>query len=57
VLSIGKLTPGQHDYYLDTVTRCADEYYRSRREAQAAGRRAAVRLGAAGEVSASDLPP
>jgi hypothetical protein len=30
LLSIGKLTPGQHDYYLDTVTRCAEEYYRSR---------------------------
>jgi conjugative relaxase-like TrwC/TraI family protein len=56
VLSIGKLAPGQHEYYFDTVARGAEEYYTA--EGEAPGRwmgRAASRLGLAGEVSAEDL--
>jgi conjugative relaxase-like TrwC/TraI family protein len=56
VLSIGKLAPGQHDYYLDTVARGAEEYYTA--EGEAPGRwmgRASSRLGLAGEVTAEDL--
>jgi hypothetical protein len=55
VLSIGKLMPGQHDYYLDTVTRCAEEYYRSRARPKPLDGGPGPRLGAAGDVSASDL--
>src|SRR5918994_988558 len=56
VLSIGKLAPGQHDYYLDTVARGAEEYYTAAGEAP--GRwtgRSVRRLGLAGEVTAEDL--
>jgi conjugative relaxase-like TrwC/TraI family protein len=56
VLSIGKLAPGQHEYYLDTVARGAEEYYTAGGEAP--GRwigRAARRLDLAGEVTAEDL--
>jgi conjugative relaxase-like TrwC/TraI family protein len=56
VLSIGKLAPGQHDYYLDTVALGAEEYYTA--EGEAPGRwtgRASARLGLAGEVIAEDL--
>jgi conjugative relaxase-like TrwC/TraI family protein len=56
VLSIGKLAPGQHEYYLDTVARGTEEYYTA--EGEAPGRwtgRAARRLGLAGEVTAEDL--
>jgi conjugative relaxase-like TrwC/TraI family protein len=56
VLSIGRLAPGQHEYYLDTVARGAEEYYTA--EGEAPGRwtgRAAARLGLTGEVTAEDL--
>jgi conjugative relaxase-like TrwC/TraI family protein len=56
MLSIGKLAPGQHDYYLDTVARGAEEYYTA--EGEAPGRwtgRAAARLRLRGEVTADDL--
>jgi conjugative relaxase-like TrwC/TraI family protein len=56
VLSIAKLAPGQHDYYLDTVARGAEEYYAA--EGEAPGRwtgRSVRRLGLAGEVTAEDL--
>ena len=33
VLSLGKLAPGQQQYYLDTVTAGADEYYTGGKEA------------------------
>src|SRR3954466_11686577 len=56
VLSLGKLAPGQQQYYLDTVARGAEEYYVGAREApgQWIGT-AAVRLGLTGEVDAADL--
>jgi conjugative relaxase-like TrwC/TraI family protein len=56
VLSIGRLAPGQHEYYLDTVARGTEEYYTAGGEAP--GRwtgRAARRLGLAGEVTAENL--
>jgi conjugative relaxase-like TrwC/TraI family protein len=56
VLSIGKLAPGQHDYYLDTVARGAEEYYTAAGEVP--GRwtgRSVRRLGLVGEVTAEDL--
>jgi len=51
VLSLGKLAPGQQQYYLDTVARGAEEYYTGTKEApgQWLGR-AAERLGLHGEV-------
>jgi len=33
VLSLGKLAPGQQDYYLDTVAKGAEEYYTGAKEA------------------------
>jgi len=56
VLSLGKLAPGQQQYYLDTVARGAEEYYTGAREApgQWVGS-AASRLGLAGEVDAEAL--
>ena len=56
VLSVGKLAPGQQDYYLDTVARGAEEYYTGGKEAPGqwigAG---ASRLGLTGEVDAIAL--
>ena len=56
MLSLGKLAPGQQQYYLDTVARGAEEYYTGAREAPGqwigAG---APRLGLAGEVDAEAL--
>jgi conjugative relaxase-like TrwC/TraI family protein len=51
VLSLGKLAPGQQQYYLNTVARGAEEYYTGAKEApgQWVGR-AAERLGLRGEV-------
>ncbi len=56
MLSLGKLAPGQQQYYLDTVARGAEEYYTGAREApgQSVGAGAA-RLGLAGEVDAEEL--
>jgi conjugative relaxase-like TrwC/TraI family protein len=56
VLSIGKLAPGQPDYYLDTVAAGAEEYYTAAGEAS--GRwmgRGLARLGLAGKIGARDL--
>jgi conjugative relaxase-like TrwC/TraI family protein len=56
VLSIGRLAPGQHEYYLDTVARGTEEYYTAGGEAP--GRwtgRASARLGPRGEVTAGAL--
>jgi hypothetical protein len=33
VLSLGKLVPGQQQYYLDTVARGLEEYYTGAKEA------------------------
>ena|GEM_PF-6400815 len=33
MLSLGKLAPGQQQYYLDTVARGAEEYYTGAKEA------------------------
>src|SRR3546814_21000259 len=33
VLSLGKLAPGQQEYYIDTVARGAEEYYTGAKEA------------------------
>jgi len=51
MLSLGKLAPGQQQYYLDTVARGAEEYYTGAKEApgQWVGR-SAERLGLRGEV-------
>jgi conjugative relaxase-like TrwC/TraI family protein len=56
VLSLGKLAPGQQQYYLDTVARGAEEYYTGAKEApgQWVGS-ASQRLGLAGEVKAEEL--
>ncbi len=56
MLSLGKLAPGQQQYYLDTVARGAEEYYTGAKEApgQWIGA-AAPRLGLAGEVDAEAL--
>jgi conjugative relaxase-like TrwC/TraI family protein len=56
VLSIGKLAPGQHEYYLDTVARGAEEYYTA--EGESPGRwtgRSAARLGLHGAVNGEGL--
>src|SRR3546814_21134637 len=56
VLSLGKLAPGQQEYYIDTVARGAEEYYTGAKEApgQWVGA-AAGRLGLEGEVDAEVL--
>jgi len=56
VLSLGKLAPGQQQYYLDTVARGAEEYYTGAKEApgQWIGS-ASGRLGLMGEVEADAL--
>src|SRR3546814_1945145 len=51
VLSLGKLAPGQQEYYIETVARGAEEYYTGAKAAP--GQRvgaAAGRLGLEGEV-------
>ncbi|MFW6034204.1 MAG: MobF family relaxase, partial [bacterium] len=56
MLSVGKLAPGQHNYYLDTVAGGAEEYYTEAREAP--GRwtgRASARLCLSGQVTAGQL--
>lgn len=56
MLSIGKLSPGRADYYLDTVATGAEEYYLGSGEAP--GRwvgRGALRLELSGEVGAREL--
>src|SRR3954466_3233713 len=56
VLSLGKLAPGQQEYYLDTVARGAEEYYTGAKEAPGQWIGAAARrLGLAGEVDAEAL--
>ncbi|MEJ7583588.1 MAG: MobF family relaxase, partial [Acidimicrobiales bacterium] len=56
MLSLGKLAPGQQQYYLDTVARGAEEYYTGAREAPGQWVGAAcTRLGLAGEVEAEEL--
>ena len=58
MLSIGKLSPGRADYYLDTVAKGAEEYYLGSGEAP--GRwigRGAERLGLTGEVGGARAPP
>ncbi|MGH8991021.1 MAG: relaxase domain-containing protein [Acidimicrobiia bacterium] len=56
MLSIGKLGPGQQQYYLDTVARGAEEYWTNAKEApgQWVGQGSA-RLGLAGDVDGDDL--
>ncbi|MGQ0431364.1 MAG: MobF family relaxase [Microthrixaceae bacterium] len=56
MLSLGKLAPGQQQYYLDTVARGAEEYYTGAKEApgQWVGA-ASARLGLEGEVDAVEL--
>jgi conjugative relaxase-like TrwC/TraI family protein len=56
VLSIGKLSPGRADYYLDTVAKGAEEYYVGSGEAP--GRwvgQGAEHLGFVGDVDGRDL--
>lgn len=56
MLSIGKLSPGRADYYLDTVATGAEEYYLGSGEAP--GRwlgRGAEQLDLTGEVGAREL--
>jgi conjugative relaxase-like TrwC/TraI family protein len=56
VLSLGKLAPGQQQYYLDTVARGAEEYYTGGKEAQGRWLGAgAAGLGLEGEVTADAL--
>ena len=56
MLSLGKLAPGQQQYYLDTVARGAEEYYTGAKEAPGQWMGAAAsRLGLAGEVDAEAL--
>jgi conjugative relaxase-like TrwC/TraI family protein len=56
VLSLGKLAPGQQQYYLDTVARGAEEYYTGAKEAPGQWLGAgSARLGLAGEVDADAL--
>ena len=56
MLSLGKLAPGQQQYYLDTVARGAEEYYTGAKEAPGEWHGAAsVRLGLSGEVEADKL--
>ena len=56
MLSLGKLAPGQQQYYLDNVARGAEEYYTGAKEApgQWMGR-ASDRLGLEREVNAEAL--
>ena len=56
MLSLGKLAPGQQQYYLDTVASGAEEYYTGAKEAPGEWHGAAsVRLGLSGEVEADKL--
>jgi len=56
VLSLGKLAPGQQQYYLDTVAKGAEEYYTGAKEAPGDWHgSAAIRLGLHGEVDAGAL--
>ncbi len=56
MLSLGKLAPGQQQYYLDTVAKGAEEYYTGAKEAPGEWHGAAsVRLGLSGEVDADKL--
>src|SRR5712692_1668909 len=56
MLSLGKLAPGQQQYYLDTVAKGAEEYYTGAKESpgQWIGR-GTVRLGLTGEVDPDAL--
>jgi conjugative relaxase-like TrwC/TraI family protein len=56
VLSLGKLGPGQHAYYVDAVARGAEEYYTEGKEAPGVWVGAgAARLGLDGEVDSDAL--
>jgi conjugative relaxase-like TrwC/TraI family protein len=56
VLSLGKLGPGQQQYYLDTVARGLEEYYTGAKEAPRVWvGSGAARLGLSGEVDAEAL--
>ncbi|MBA2280675.1 MAG: relaxase domain-containing protein [Acidimicrobiia bacterium] len=56
MLSLGKLAPGQHQYYVDTVARGAEEYYTGAKEAPGNWTgNASGRLGLDGEVDGEDL--
>lgn len=56
MLSLGKLAPGQQQYYVDTVARGAEEYYTGAKEAPGQWIGAASsRLGLEGEVDAEAL--
>jgi conjugative relaxase-like TrwC/TraI family protein len=56
VLSLGKLAPGQQQYYLDTVARGFEEYYTGAKEAPGVWvGSGSARLGLAGEVDAEAL--
>ena len=56
MLSLGKLAPGQQQYYLDTVAKGAEEYYTGAKEAPGEWHgAAAIRLGLHGEVDADAL--
>jgi Ti-type conjugative transfer relaxase TraA len=56
MLSLGKLAPGQQQYYLDTVAAGAEEYYTGAKEAPGEWiGTAARRLGLEGEVDAGTL--
>ncbi|MCU1498519.1 MAG: Ti-type conjugative transfer relaxase TraA [Acidimicrobiales bacterium] len=56
MLTLYKLAPGQHAYYLDTVARGAEEYYTRSGEVPGEWKgRAAARLGLAGEVTEEQL--
>jgi conjugative relaxase-like TrwC/TraI family protein len=56
VLSLGKLAPGQQQYYLDTVARGLEEYYTGAKEAPGVWvGSGSARLGLSGEVDAEAL--
>jgi conjugative relaxase-like TrwC/TraI family protein len=56
VLSLGKLAPGQQQYYLDTVARGLEEYYTGAKEAPGVWMGSgAARLGLSGEVDPEAL--
>src|SRR5262245_43210713 len=56
MLSLGKLGYGQHQYYLDTVARGAEEYYTGAKEAPGEWiGSAAPRFGLSGEVTGDAL--
>jgi conjugative relaxase-like TrwC/TraI family protein len=56
MLSLGKLQPGQQQYYLATVAAGAEEYYTGAKEAPGEWTgRSAARLGLVGEVDAETL--